>query len=341
MDPTPTQSPQAHTPLVTIIERDAAIAALFAERLSRDHIDQRTINGSDIPTHRVCVFAASDAIICGEPSPSTSQIELVRSIASRTPSIPILALVPATEPECASRLYDAGAAAVVIRTPGFLDQLAVTTSGLIRHARGSTLHLALHEIRNENRTLQRLIERLEGMTMKDPLTGVASRRAAESQLVVLFATAKRYKPDLACILFDLDQLKQVNDTLGHAAGDALLKAAASAMTTECRKSDVVARIGGDEFVLLLPHTPAAAAMNLATRILQTFQINARPIASRLGAAGRSLGLSAGVSCTGMTGARTEADLLNLADEAMYAAKHAGGSTAVMSGRGDRPALLAG
>ena len=78
--------------------------------------------------------------------------------------------------------------------------------------------------------------------------------------------AQRYKRPLACLMIDLNNFKQVNDALGHAVGDQLLRLAASTLSDSLRQTDILARYGGDEFVIVLPHTSKEDAFNVAKKI---------------------------------------------------------------------------
>ncbi len=113
--------------------------------------------------------------------------------------------------------------------------------------------------RNGKRLLQeaqRYQQRLREQAFRDPLTNLANRRLLEERFALSCATARRDGEQLAVILVDLDGFKQVNDTFGHAAGDAMLVGIAQHLTQRLRSSDTAARLGGDEFVLLMRTPPA-------------------------------------------------------------------------------------
>jgi diguanylate cyclase (GGDEF)-like protein len=155
---------------------------------------------------------------------------------------------------------------------------------------------------------------LEARVDIDLLTETLNRRGFERELKRSLAYVKRYGTSAALIYVDLDGFKPVNDRHGHAAGDAVLAAVAAALVRQVRASDVVARIGGDEFAVLLWNVggPAAAAKAFA---LET-AVYSTPV--RWGASSLVVGASAGVALLGALD--TPADVLARADAAMYARK---------------------
>jgi diguanylate cyclase (GGDEF)-like protein len=158
---------------------------------------------------------------------------------------------------------------------------------------------------------------LRDEALTDPLTGLANRRALENRLHQELRRARRYRTSLTCVMADVDGLKAINDALGHGAGDQALQAMATVLVAELRETDLAARAGGDEFLLLLPHTSARAARVLAERIRR------RLLGVRVGPPGASLPVQAsfGVAQLG-AGADGEA-MVAAADRALYAAKRAG------------------
>ena len=155
---------------------------------------------------------------------------------------------------------------------------------------------------------------LEARVDIDPLTDILNRRGFERELKRSLAYVKRYGTSAALAYVDLDGFKPVNDRHGHAAGDAVLKAIAAALLRNIRASDVVARVGGDEFAVLLWNVsgPAAAAKAAA---LET-AVYATPV--RWNNSTLVVGASAGVALLGALD--TPAEVLARADAAMYARK---------------------
>jgi diguanylate cyclase (GGDEF)-like protein len=155
---------------------------------------------------------------------------------------------------------------------------------------------------------------LESRIDVDPLTETLNRRGFERELKRSLAYVKRYEANAALVYLDLDDFKPVNDRHGHAAGDAMLRAIAAALVREVRASDIVARIGGDEFAVLLWNLPDTDAIAKAVELEQA--VYATPV--RWGASTMAVGASAGVAFVGPLD--TPADVLARADAAMYARK---------------------
>jgi diguanylate cyclase (GGDEF)-like protein len=163
--------------------------------------------------------------------------------------------------------------------------------------------------------LGRTAERLAELSVSDPLTGLLNARVLAQRLAAECARASRYGEPLSLILIDVDGLKQLNDSGGHAAGDAALCAVASAVRDCSRASDIASRWGGDEFSLIAPNTATAAALRMAERI--------RSLAAHAAASGgAAVTVSVGVA-TSAAGACSAERLRSCADAALYEAKHAG------------------
>ncbi len=160
------------------------------------------------------------------------------------------------------------------------------------------------------------ISELEARVDVDPLTETLNRRGFERELKRSLAYVKRYRVSAALVYLDLDQFKPVNDRYGHAAGDAVLKAVAATFVRHVRASDVVARIGGDEFVVLLWTVDAAAAASNAAAL--DAAIDAAPV--RWKSSTLAVGASAGVAL--LAPLDTPAAVLARTDAAMYARKSA-------------------
>lgn len=153
----------------------------------------------------------------------------------------------------------------------------------------------------------------------DPLTGVPNRQLFHDRLQVAIAHAKRQGRRLAVLFMDLDGFKQINDTYGHEMGDRLLQTVAKRLTGLLRESDTIARIGGDEFVILLPSIQQReeaewVAQKITHSLASPFTLDEFEL---------YLGLSAGISIYPDDGTDTKT-LLKKADDTMYSVKKRGG-----------------
>jgi diguanylate cyclase (GGDEF)-like protein len=164
---------------------------------------------------------------------------------------------------------------------------------------------------------------MEEMSFTDPLTGCYNRRKFLEESERELERARRYGYDLCLGVVDLDNLKLVNDQHGHPAGDALLKSLGEAFGRRLRKVDVFARYGGDEFVVLLPHTPVAGAVLALSRVL----VAARELVQE-----REQGRIGFSASAGLSAYRPGDDLdllLKRADDALLAAKKNARGTVVV------------
>lgn len=196
----------------------------------------------------------------------------------------------------------------------------------------------MDELRDLNERLQGAKRMAEVQALTDTLTGLRNRRALDLTLADLVDRGQGF----GLMHIDLDYFKAVNDTLGHAAGDHVLRQVAAILMDETRKGDLVARVGGDEFVVVFPslHDPVALG-GIASRMVER-------LAAPIDFEGQACLISAsiGVAVSTSYDVLTPDRILNDADEALYASKHAGRGRALFhsapqtaSGRADRRAAL--
>ena len=176
---------------------------------------------------------------------------------------------------------------------------------------------------------------LESLALKDPLTGLANRRLLAERMSMALVHARRNKSTMAVVYLDLDGFKQINNTLGHGAGDALLKMVAGRLVATVREEDTVARLGGDEFIIALWHVSgtddaATVALKVIEAVSQPYGIEGHTV---------SITTSAGVGIYPVHGEDADT-LMKSADLALYEAKRAGKNAYRISERTDlsaRPA----
>ena len=157
---------------------------------------------------------------------------------------------------------------------------------------------------------------LERITLQDDLTGLGNRRALDLKLTEMVTRARSTEAPLAVVLLDLDHFKQINDQFGHTVGDRVLVQVAKLLSEHTRSSDIVARTGGEEFVLVMPGTSAPDAFDICERL--RLRVSSHPWASI--APGLTVAVSAGIASAPDYDA---AMLVERADLAMYRAKQAG------------------
>jgi len=165
------------------------------------------------------------------------------------------------------------------------------------------------ERRKAEEESRRLNEELLIMSRVDELTGIFNRRYFEEMLISELDKARRYQTSLSMIMFDLDHFKEINDTLGHMAGDRVLKKIAQAVRSGIRSSDILARWGGDEFLILTP-VRMPCALKLAEKL-------------RVMVEGLECGVSASFGVVEFCMEDTVEDLMKRADRALYNAKQKG------------------
>jgi diguanylate cyclase (GGDEF)-like protein len=170
-----------------------------------------------------------------------------------------------------------------------------------------------------SRSFEAMRDRLSELVGTDPLTGCLNRRSLERQLVSAWRMAKRQETSIAVLAVDVDHFKEINDSLGHHAGDEVLQQLAEILRATARDTDSVARPGGDEFVVLLPNESWDGAMSFAERLRANvddfmFGPAARPV---------RLTISVGVALARHTDAVSPEAVLEQADRSLYRAKAEG------------------
>jgi diguanylate cyclase (GGDEF)-like protein len=162
-------------------------------------------------------------------------------------------------------------------------------------------------------------EQLRYLADHDGLTGLLNRRGFEQDLAEQLSRARRYGERAAVMLVDIDHFKQVNDALGHRAGDSALEAVARAFRHRLRKTDVIARLGGDELAVLLPHADDEVAKTVAEELRSTIS----ELRLHLGG-DREVHLSVSVGAALLDrDSGAQEDVLAAADQTMYQAKFRG------------------
>ena len=204
------------------------------------------------------------------------------------------------------------------KNTGRLQYLQTQHRTEIARQEAEIYHLRNIELENQIKERNRLAAQLRQQATTDELTGISNRRYFLKQALHELKRANRHHRPLSIALVDIDHFKKINDTYGHLVGDQALVAFTRVFQKNIREIDLLARFGGDEFILLLPETRRESARAVMERVRQ--ELKGKPLALDKG----SLGLTISVGVSGLVGASDLLDaLLMRADQALYRAKEAG------------------
>ena len=221
------------------------------------------------------------------------------------PFVPIILLTALDDPAARAHGIDVGADEV-LKKPIHPFELRLRVRAMLR-----IQHLA-GELHDANR-------RLKQQARTDELTRLRNRRGLRAALLREFRRVERYGGELSLVAFDVDRFKQVNDRYGHAVGDQVLREVGRALQTGLRQVDVVARTGGEEFVVVMPETPLHDALQVAERLRREVAAAQVPV----GDSHVAVTISGGVVSFGPGRFQSPEEMLAAADAALYRAKAEG------------------
>lgn len=223
-----------------------------------------------------------------------------------TRTLPILLLADDDEIELVARGMDLGANDYLLRPIEGAELLARTRT-------------QIRQKRHHDR-LRKNYEQSLALALVDPLTGAYNRRYMENHLPMMFARCQATKRPMSILSLDLDHFKAVNDTHGHAAGDAVLKETVARLLISLRAADLVVRMGGEEFAVIMPDTEKKTALSVGERLREA--IAATPM--KIGE-GKEINVTAsfGVASVNHESDKSPSSILERADAALYRAKNGG------------------
>lgn len=276
-----------------IMERNLAAECIYAE--------------DGLAAFKMLRSTVVDLVVCDLDMPRCDGLKFLRLKATDPAfeSIPVIVVTGAEDLTRKVQALTTGASDYVIK-PFEPNELAARIS----------VHLKLRKLQAE---LVRTNEALQRLTQIDPLTEVANRRHLTERLEDEYLRSRRYERPLSLGMLDIDHFKKLNDTYGHPAGDYALVFVAKVIKQTLRSHDFIARFGGEEFVLLLPETPADRALLACERVRRgieqseiIFEDRRMPVTVSLGVASLPHQLL-----------NKPTDLISLADTALYDAKRTG------------------
>jgi diguanylate cyclase (GGDEF)-like protein len=312
-----------------IIDEDAAIQDMLRDALAPEGFETLVATEAQQAldwAHEV------DVVLANLANPRLDSLELVIELKRRKPSLPIAVTAEADARARALSAIRHGAYACVIKPYGSEEIISQLKLGLrlgnqekellernlALESMRRELEVANRQLREANARLEEKNEALEHLASTDALTGLANRRRFMERLREELSLSNRYERPLSLLMLDLDRFKSINDTFGHSTGDEVLRSVSNIIHRRARETDVVGRIGGEEFAVLLPSTTLAGAMEVAESI-RTRVAQADPASTH------GVTLSGGVAQHyGRRPAQDgESSLLIRADRALYRAKDLG------------------
>lgn len=303
-------------PQLLLVEDSETSAALIVRYL-KDRYQVLHARDGEAAWHLVLSEHDVQLLVTDIQMPRMSGHELLRKIracdVARISSLPVIVMTSANDNSERDLAFANGA-------NDFITKPMDRTELLARVGVHQKLAHTIRALEEHQRLLQE-------QATTDPLTNLKNRRAFAEVGLQHFMLAQRHSNDLSLIALDIDHFKKINDTYGHAGGDEALVAIAQVLMTSTRQTDIVARVGGEEFSILLPNTNRVGAGVLAERIRVAVKNNKFSVAgSQL-----SLTVSVGVAAFGNEAKDSLEQLMEVADRRLYLAKQAGRNRVVIRG----------
>jgi two-component system chemotaxis family response regulator WspR len=256
--------------------------------------------------------------------PDVDGLTLVRAYRAHPPTadIPIIVLSTKEEPAVKRDAFANGANDYLIKLPDVVELIARIrhhSKAYVNQLQRDAAYRALHESQGE---LMRINAELQRLSNVDGLTGLGNRRYFDEYAAAQWKLALREQKSIAVLMIDVDDFKRYNDSYGHMAGDEVLKGVAAALKKSIeRPTDLAARFGGEEFIVILPSTPFSALHELGERVRRS--VEELGIPHKASTVGGHATISVGGAATLPRSEGCILQLIESADQALYAAKHAG------------------
>ncbi len=317
-----------------VVEDDADQRELIRETLE-DHFGPGTVTAVETRAAALSADVAAFSLILTDYNLSDGcGMDLLDEVRRRCDT-PVVMVTGENVGQIAAEAIGHGATDYVVKTGDYLFTIPLVieknlaVAKMVRENAKLKLQVerAMVELQLKNGQLEESLQRVERVAATDPLTGLYNRRHFSRVLDQLFAEAHRYDSELSCVMIDLDGYKQLNDSRGHQVGDALLVTAGKVIAANLRRSDVAARYGGDEFVLLLPHQTAAEAATVIRRVRDEYFAASAVVLERPA----GVRMSVGIGALQATRAGSAEALIATADQALYRAKEAGRDRIALAG----------
>ena len=309
---------------VLLIDLNGLDASLLSQKFSKEvsvpsHLDV----SKSIPDALRKIEARPYHLIladCHSPDELQDIEDVLRKIHDKKITTPVVVMISPGEEARARKMVKVGATDFVVKGEKEFGELPQKLWGIFRTYELTREKTDLEgEISEGHGRLSEINDKLRKLTIRDELTGLYNHRYFQERLNEEFERALRYGHPLSCLLVDIDFFRRVNENLGHAVGDEILKEVSGILVESCRTSDFLGRFGGEEFSILLPHVDYPGASELAKRIREIFSEHTfLPQSHRM-----AVTVSLGVASFPEDAVKHRSDLLNFADQALFCAKAAG------------------
>jgi diguanylate cyclase (GGDEF)-like protein len=309
----------SHT--ILVIDDSETLISHVKQALAARNPEYRLLSAKNgLDGFKVLITNQVDLVLCDVVMPGIDGFKFLSLKRSRPEyvDVPVIMLTGTADVGAKVKGLEAGASDYL--TKPFHDE------ELVARVR---VHLKVKALQEELRDKN---ARLEELSNTDGLTSLKNRRHFMELAEVELMRAKRYETPLAVVMLDVDHFKSINDRYGHQTGDRALVTVAEVLRRDLRRHDVAGRYGGEEFVLLLPHTNSQGALAVAER----YRKNMASVTIPSEAGEFSITVSLGVASFPDTPVESLEDLLRAADRALYAAKGAGRDCVVVSLPDDEP-----
>jgi diguanylate cyclase (GGDEF)-like protein len=286
------------TPKIILVEDDANVSLMLTRHLQK--AGYTVAAAATLAAGRELVHDEWDLAILDRNLPDGDGIDLCRELRALAPHAYIVMLTGVATDEGKLEGFACGADDYVTK-PAQIGELMARIRAGLRIVQLQTALMATNR-------------QLEELSQTDPLTSLRNRRAFDERLSDAFDQAVRYERPLSLALVDLDHFKNINDTYGHDAGDSVLRGVAKIIASGTRQSDFVARVGGEEFAILLPETALFEALQFGEKL------RASVAAASLD---HGVTVSVGIASFPHSQVPGKAELFRAADQSLYRAKQNG------------------
>ncbi len=274
---------------ILLVEDDANVSLMLSRQLGKRGYSVQT--AATMAAARELMRSPWDLVIFDRTLPDGDGLDLCRDLRAADPHAYIIMLTAVNTEEAKLEGF-AGGADDYITKPAVIEELIARVRAGLR--------------------IVSLQKQLLELSQTDALTSLRNRRAFDERFGTIFEHARRYERPLSLAVIDLDHFKLINDSAGHDTGDAVLRGVARILTANTRQTDFIARVGGEEFAILLPETPLFEALQFGEKVRSAMA--AQPVE------GCDVRVSIGIANFPHSRVPGPAELFRAADQALYRAK---------------------